>query len=314
MLKFNKQEKTLKEMTEFQLPKENEVIWFHFRSTKELPQEDSYLNIHPLSRKLFSTYSDFPKVNILKNEAVISLFFIKRNYQPVKVTILVNNQMVLSHSNDQDNDFISDIKTLFMNNESYMEQPGLILFYLINRISEYFLTAIDDIADEIQSIEKRVFKVPFENEIGKQVYRWKAKLHELRQIVEPQENVIKMIAHSDFPFVDEESGFFFQDLKENFSRVTSALDMFKETLNGVFNLQISLKADHTNAIMKTLTLVSVIFIPMTFIAGLYGMNFEFMPELKMRFGYFYVLAFMFIIGGTIATYFYVKGWWGHRKN
>ncbi|HYK72124.1 MAG TPA: CorA family divalent cation transporter, partial [Pseudoneobacillus sp.] len=103
------------------------------------------------------------------------------------------------------------------------------------------------------------------------------------------------------------------DLKENFSRVTSAFDAFKENLNGIFNLQISLKSDHTNAIMKTLTLVSVIFIPMTFIAGLYGMNFENMPELRMKNGYFYALTLMVCLGLSIMFFFRIKGWWGKRR-
>jgi magnesium transporter len=313
MLKYNKQKQTVEKLNSFEPPKEDETVWYHFENINQLSQQLTKLKIHPLAKTLFSNYSDIPKVNIFKNEAVISLFLIKDNYQTVKMTILVNDHLVLSHIEDDQKEYFKDLEKLFEDNPSYMERTGFILFTLINEISEHFLTAIDRIADEILEIEKRVFKVPFENEIGKKVYRWKSKLHELRQIVEPQENVIKMIAHSDFPYTDEDSGFYFQDLKENYARVTSAFDTFKENLNGIFNLQISLKSDHTNAIMKTLTLVSVIFIPMTFIAGLYGMNFENMPELKMRNGYFYALAVMGMIGGSIITYFRIKGWWGKKQ-
>ena len=91
--------------------------------------------------------------------------------------------------------------------------------------------------------------------------------------------------------------------------MTSAFDSFKNTLTSIFDLQMSLKSDHMNIIMKTLTLVSVIFIPMTFIAGLYGMNFERMPELKWDFGYFYALLLMFGIGISTLVYFKKKGWW-----
>jgi magnesium transporter len=313
MLKYNKQKQTVEKLNSFEPPKEDEMVWYHFENINQLSQHLTKLKIHPLAKTLFSNYSDIPKVNIFKNEAVISLFLIKDNYQTVKMTILVNDHLVLSHIEDDQKEYFKDLEKLFEDNPSYMERTGFILFNLINEISEHFLTAIDRIADEILEIEKRVFKVPFENEIGKKVYRWKSKLHELRQIVEPQENVIKMIAHSDFPYTDEDSGFYFQDLKENYARVTSAFDTFKENLNGIFNLQISLKSDHTNAIMKTLTLVSVIFIPMTFIAGLYGMNFENMPELKMRNGYFYTLGVMGMIGASIITYFRIKGWWGKKQ-
>jgi magnesium transporter len=313
MLRYNKQIKSVEKMESFQIPNQDEIVWFHFDKTNEFPQLLSELKIHPLAYKLFNDFSDIPKVNIFKNEAVISLFLIKDDLQTVRMTILVNNQLVLSHIEDHHKIDFSNLKKIFIDNPKYMEQTGFLLYHLIIQVSEKFLTSIDQIADEILALERRVFKDPFENEIGQKVYRWKTKLHELRQIVEPQENVIKMLAHSDFPFVDEESGFYFQDLKESYSRVTSAFDTFQENLNSIFNLQISLKSDHTNLIMKTLTLVSVVFIPMTFIAGLYGMNFEYMPELKIRNGYFYALSVMACIGLSIVTYFRIKGWWG-KKN
>jgi magnesium transporter len=313
MLRYNKQIKSVEKMESFQIPNQDEIVWFHFDKTNEFPQLLSELKIHPLAYKLFNDFSDIPKVNIFKNEAVISLFLIKDDLQTVRMTILVNNQLVLSHIEDHHKIDFSNLKKIFIDNPKYMEQTGFLLYHLIIQVSEKFLTSIDQIADEILALERRVFKDPFENEIGQKVYRWKTKLHELRQIVEPQENVIKMLAHSDFPFVDEESGFYFQDLKESYSRVTSAFDTFQENLNSIFNLQISLKSDHTNLIMKTLTLVSVVFIPMTFIAGLYGMNFEYMPELKIRNGYFYALSVMACIGLSIVTFFRIKGWWG-KKN
>jgi magnesium transporter len=313
MLIYKKQMNSVEKLESFQLPNQDEIVWFHFDKTNALPHLLSEIKIHPLAKKLFKDYSDIPKVNIFKNEAVISLFLIKDDYQTVRMTILVNNQLVLSHIEDNHKIDFSNLENIFFDNPKYMEQTGFLLYNLINQVSEKFLTSIDQIADEIQALERRVFKDPFENEIGQKVYRWKTKLHELRQIFEPQENVIKMIAHSDFPFADEDSGFYFQDLKESYARVTSAFDTFKENLNSIYNLQISLKSDHTNAIMKTLTLVSVVFIPMTFIAGLYGMNFEYMPELKFTNGYFYALTLMACIGLSIITYFRIKGWWG-KKN
>lgn len=313
MLKYNKKEQTLIKLNSFHIPEPGENVWYHFENTEHLPNVIAEMGIHPLAEKLFTEYSDYPKVNIFKNEAVISLYIINNNFKTTKMTILISEHIVLSHIENGEKKFLQDLVAFFSENHNFMSQTGLILYHLIGKASEYFLTAIDQIANEIQHIEKSVFKDPFENAIGKKVYRWKLKLHELRQIVEPQENVIKTIAHSDFPFLNEDSGFYFQDLKENFSRVTSAFDAFKENLNGIFNLQISLKSDHTNAIMKTLTLVSVIFIPMTFIAGLYGMNFENMPELRMKNGYFYALTLMVCLGLSIMFFFRLKGWWGKRR-
>jgi magnesium transporter len=94
-----------------------------------------------------------------------------------------------------------------------------------------------------------------------------------------------------------------------FSRVVAAFDQFKEEMGGIFDLQMSLKSDHMNVIMKTLTLVSAIFLPITFLAGLYGMNFEYIPELGWKYSYFVLLAVMVTVAVSLLSYFKKKGWW-----
>ncbi|ARP42568.1 Putative metal ion transporter YfjQ [Geobacillus thermodenitrificans] len=104
------------------------------------------------------------------------------------------------------------------------------------------------------------------------------------------------------PYIDE--------VASRFACVPAALDAFKESLSAIFDLQLSLKSDHMNVIMKTVTLVSVMFLPMTFIADVYGMNFTFMPELKWRYGYPFALLLMAAVAALIVLYFKRNGWWG----
>lgn len=316
MLKYNSNNKTIEKFDSFSLPSTDEIIWFHlnnetFQQTFDKILEE--LQIHSLAKKFMESFSDIPKVNIYKNEAVISIFSIEENYQPVKINILVGKNFIITREQDSNLHLLKEITKDFEENPEHMSHTGYILYQIIQKASHEFLHAIDDIADEIQALEKSVFKDPFENKIGKNAYRWKAKLHDLRQIIEPQESVIKSIGQSEFPYINEDSGFYFQDLQHNYERIINALDTFIENMASIFNLQLSLKSDHTNTIMKTLTLVSVIFIPMTFIAGLYGMNFEYMPELKLDYGYFYILMIIFGLGCGIAFYFRKQGWWGGKK-
>lgn len=315
MLKYNKQSKTLDRIETFTLPTTDEIIWFHIENKSFKKSFDTIieqLTIHPLAQRFMEEFNDLPKVNVYKNEAVISLFSIEENFQPVKLNILVGTNFIITREQDSNLHLLSEIIKHFEENPEDMSHTGYVLYQIIHKVSIEFLHAVDEIADEIQALEKSVFKDPFENKIGKDVYRWKARLHDLRQIIEPQEQVIKSIGQSEFPYINEDSGFYFQDLQHNYSRIVNAFDTFIENMTSIFNLQISLKSDHTNTIMKTLTLVSVIFIPMTFIAGLYGMNFEYMPELKWDYGYLYVLIVIFGLGCGIAFYFRKKGWWGKK--
>lgn len=316
VMSFDPSNNTSEEMDEFTLPtKSNEMIWVHIgpESEGELKNYLEKVDIHPLAEQAILSFSEVPRVDVYNDHAFISTVAIKEDYSVARISILAGKNYVITHQEENNLALFSELEEDFRDHPHYMSSAGHILYHILDKVGAFYLEIVDQIAEEIQGLEKQVFKTPFANEIGHEVYRWKAKLHNLRQIVEAQETVIKTIGHSDFPLINEDSGFYFQDLQSNFSRVVSAFDTFKENLTGVFDLQMTLKSDHMNAIMKTLTMVSVIFLPMTFLAGLYGMNFEVMPELKWKYGYVYSLILMFGLGVSIALYFRKKGWWGRKS-
>ncbi|WP_147534842.1 magnesium/cobalt transporter CorA [Bacillus marasmi] len=313
MLLFTSTTGQIKTVQSFHIPRDDdEILWFGLRCDIQDPSL-TQIKMHDHAKQSLLTFSDIPKVNEYKNEAVICLTALDNSFETEKINILVGKNYVITIEEKGIIGLKDSLTKLFNEEQMRMSHTGHILFHIINVISANYLAAIDEIADEILNLEKSVFKDPFENRIGKTAYRWKTKLHELRQIIEPQESVIKEIVTKEFPYTNEESTYYFQDIESDYSRIISAIDTFKENLVSIYNLQMSLKADHSNAIMKTLTLVSVIFIPMTFIAGLYGMNFEKMPELSWHYGYPAALIVMFGGGLSIAMFFRIKGWWGKNE-
>lgn len=316
MLIYSTNNKTVTKRDVISLPSsKEEIAWIHFHpsNTNEFEPFIKQLSIHHLALKGLQEYSDLPKIDVFRNESIISLIAIQPDYTQVKITLLVGDNYVISKV-EKDLQLAKNLEKPFMDNPNSMSHVGMIVFHIFDLIVSQNLEVIDQIANEIQSLEKKVFLDPFENKIARSVYQWKATLHTLRQTVEAQGDVMETINSDKFPFTNEESKYFMKSLENNYARVVNALDTFKEGLNSVFNLQMTLKADHTNVIMKTLTLVSVIFIPMTFLAGLYGMNFEIMPELKWDYGYLYALVLMLVTGLFISLYFRKKGWWGKGDN
>lgn len=312
MLIYSANAKSVTKKDDISLPASREdIAWIHFHPSNSNQFEPfiKNLNIHPLALKELQEFSDIPKIDVLKNESIISLIAIQQDYTRVKITILIGHNYVVSKV-EKDLNLVKNLEKPFLDNPQKMSHVGMILFHFLDQTISQDLEIIDKIADEIQSLEKKVFINPFENKIARSVYRWKATLHELRQTMETQEDVMETISSEKFPFTNEESRYFIRNLNNNYARIINALDTFKESLNSIFNLQMTLKADHSNTIMKTLTLVSAIFLPMTFLAGLYGMNFEIIPELKWDYGYQYALVLMLVTGLSIAFYFRKKGWWG----
>ncbi|MEH7443906.1 magnesium transporter CorA family protein [Bacillus sp. JJ1122] len=307
--------KNVKKEQAYTLPSSSsDTIWIHFEPTNKERFDEfiSKMEIHPLAKKGLEQFSDIPKIDVFNNEAIISLFAIQDDYTQAKITILVGANYVITKE-EENIDLLAQLEQLFFEHPEQMETSGKVLYHIFDKVSSIDLKMVDRIADNIQKLERNVFDKPFENEIPRSIHRWKSSLHELRQTIEAQDQVMTTISRKELKFVDEDSALYFKDLNNSYARVVNALDSFKESLDSIFNLQMTLKSDHANSIMKTLTLVSAIFLPMTFIAGMYGMNFESMPELKWRFGYGYALFLMFGIGAGIALFFRAKGWWGNKK-
>lgn len=310
---YSKKSKVCTPLQDTVLPTTNDdTVWVHVtsKSTSKLDPILHQLHIHPIAQNAISTFSHSPRLDNYQHHLFVSTFILKGYDEMVRVSILVGENYVISHEEENSLQVFSFIEEDFTDHPEHMKSTGHILYHILDQSNKFYLESVDKISIEIQKLEKSVFKKPFANEIGHNVYNWKERIHKMRNVVEAEETVIKELQQAENKYVDQDSGIYLQSLENNFKRVVDALDSYINTLSGIFDLQMSLKSDHMNTIMKALTIVSVIFIPMTFIAGLYGMNFSIMPELNWKYGYFYALSLMFILGVSIALYFRYKGWWG----
>jgi magnesium transporter len=133
-------------------------------------------------------------------------------------------------------------------------------------------------------------------------------LVELRKIVLPLKDVTFQLEKMQSPFLQAENRNYFADLKENCLAVLEEIEANKQILEGMANLYYAVQGQRMNEIMKVLTVVSAIFIPLTFIVGVYGMNFKHMPELDYPYGYYTVVGVMFAISITLLIVFIKRGW------
>lgn len=249
-----------------------------------------------------------PRIMMFQDHAYLSFYGFRKDWSPFKISILIGKTFLVTMSEEK-LPFLEEVRQRLRDEPEKMDDSGAILYLVLDSLVERYLGQVDEIADEIQRIERQVFDRPFDNETGHRLFDWKRQLHHLRGIVEEEHSIVLTLADPDFPYWEEGTDFYFQDLDHSFGRVIAAFDQFKEEMGGIFDLQMSLKSDHMNVIMKTLTLVSAVFLPITFLAGLYGMNFEYMPELTWKYSYFVLVGVMATVAITLMTYFKKKGWW-----
>ena len=148
-------------------------------------------------------------------------------------------------------------------------------------------------------------KIKFDfNVIEKQ----KRKLLELKKLVTPFKNILTHLENMSTNLIESDNRRFFHELFDNVSDILDEIDDTKQILDGLSNLYYSIQGQKMNQIMKLLTIISTIFIPLTFLAGIYGMNFEYLPELKLKWGYFIFWGVILFTATSLIIFFKKKDW------
>jgi magnesium transporter len=135
----------------------------------------------------------------------------------------------------------------------------------------------------------------------------------LRRISTKQMEVFYRMSRGEFSLIDQQMLPFYRDIYDHLIRVTDLAESYRDLIGGALEAYLSVVSNRLNEIMKVLTIFSAIMLPLTFIAGVYGMNFEHMPELATRYGYFVVWGIMIVVALGMLGFFWRRGWIGGGK-
>lgn len=182
-----------------------------------------------------------------------------------------------------------------------------LLYRLIDIIIEKYYSVLEGIGQQIEDIEEDILQNPSSNEFRK-IQRTKKELIFLRKALYPLREAIGRLTRSETIGVSKEGARYFADLYDHVVQLISSLDTYRDLTTSLMDIHINALNTRMNEVMKVLAIISTIFMPLTFIVGVYGMNFDVMPELRWPFGYVYVLALMTIITGAMVAYFRHKKW------
>jgi magnesium transporter len=188
-------------------------------------------------------------------------------------------------------------------------QDAYMLTYTIaDTIVDGYFPAIDAVGDRIDLLEEDMFSNASADTL-QAVFQMKRQLLELRRVVAPTRDVFNSFTRRELPILGDHSLAYFQDVYDHVIRVTDAIDAYREILSSVIDVHLTLVSNRLNETVRTLTAASIVLMSLALIAGIYGMNFEHMPELTWRYGYFLILGVMVAIGAGLALVFKRIGWW-----
>jgi magnesium transporter len=180
---------------------------------------------------------------------------------------------------------------------------GLLAYLLIDGIVDDYLPLLDIMSDRMDDLEDSIFG-EWRAESIEEIFGIKKKLLFLRRAITPLRDVFNMLLRREQPIFPREIHIYFQDVFDHLIRVADTIDTLRDMLGSTMDAYLSVSGNRMNKIMKRLTSISTILMSVTLVAGIYGMNFTLMPELRWRYGYVYALGSMVVIG--IALYVYLK--------
>lgn len=183
--------------------------------------------------------------------------------------------------------------------------PAFLLYLILDAMEDVSLPYLDHLDDRLDAIDERILDRPGPETLA-DINRMKREVNALRRFVLPQAEVLRRLGRGEFPVVPAEAVLYFRDIHDQLFRVSAAADAYRDILTGALDSYLSAVSNNLNSVMKVLTVFASVMLPLTFIAGVWGMNFRHMPELDWRYGY--ALAW-----GTMAVVALGLGWFFRRR-
>ncbi len=272
-----------------------------------------HFNIHPLILEDIVNTNQRPKVEDLEE----FLFIILRmhannstatNFNTEQVSILITENCVISFQ-EQEGDLFDPIRNRIRTGKGKIRSMGTdyLAYVLIDAVVDNFFFILEQTGEVTENLENEVMENPIP-EVLQKLHSLKRNLLFLRKSVWPLREEITKLQRTESSLITSSTNIYLNDVYDNTIQIIDMVETMRDIITGLLDMYLSNISNKMNEVMKVLTIIATIFIPLTFIAGIYGMNFANMPELQFKWGYFIVLGIMGFIGILMVWYFHKKKW------
>ncbi len=226
-----------------------------------------------------------------------------------QISLILGENFVISFQEGIKGDVFNPIRERLRNSRGRIRSMSAdyLAYSLIDAIIDNYFIFIEQIGEKIENLEDELVTNPLSKTLH-QIHALKREMIFLRKAVWPLREVISLMEREESPLIKDTTKIYLRDVYDHTIQVIDTIETSRDMLSGMLDIYLSSMSNRMNEIMKFLTIIGTIFMPLTFIVGLYGMNFEHMPELKWKWGYFAVLGIMSAIGIFMVIYFKKKKW------
>lgn len=304
------------------LDKDDSVTWIDVRGISHLRTFErigEIFKLHPLALEDCTNVPQRPKSDIYDERQVIitrmASIFEGRLFTE-QLAIVFGDRFVLTVQEEPDTDCLDPLRQRLRLGRGTIRKAGAdhLAYALVDAVVDGFYPLLEHYGEALEELELRVASMRHTN--SREIFDMKRELLELRRSVWPQRDLLAGLLRDDSAHITPETRVYMRDTYDHVVQVMDMVESFREIASSLMDLFMSGQSNRMNEIMKVLTILSTIFLPMTFIAGVYGMNFHTersplnMPELDWTWGYPFALAVMFLSAALLLGYYWKKGWIG----
>jgi len=226
-----------------------------------------------------------------------------------QVSIILGVNFVISFQEGLEGDVFDPVRERLTKGQGWMRTagPDFLVHALLDIIVDNYFLVLESLAEKIEQIEEELIDDPSTMTMHA-IYRLKREMLFLHKAIWPLREVVGGLQRRDTPLISDTTVIYLRDLYDHTIQVVDTLETLRDMLSGMLDIYLSSVSNRLNAVMKVLTIIATIFMPLTFLAGIYGMNFKHMPELEWQWGYPALLVLMLVITGAMLLYFQKKKW------
>lgn len=311
---IEKELNNVEEIFEFKLS--DTISWINLNGlnhVKEIEKIGIHFNLHPLVLEDIVSISQRPKIDEHEDYlfVVLKMLYSDKQDQIVseQVSFILGKNYVLSFQ-ESEGDVFDTVRERIRHGKGRVRtmNSDYLLYILMDAIVDHYFTIIETLGDKIEDYETNIFSGNVSKTINRDIQDLKREILKMRRGILPLREVINRIEKHEGPLIHSKTKPFYRDIYDHLIQVSENLDIYREMIWSLMDMYMTTISNKMNEVMKVLTIMASIFIPLTFIAGIYGMNFDNIPELHYKHSYFILWGVMIAMFLGMVYYFKKKKW------
>lgn len=291
------------------------ITWINVNglsNTDDIITLGNHFELHPLIQEdIVSTYQR-PKID--EYEEYLFIVFKMLHYDNEQLTnehisMVMGKDYVLTFQ-EAEGDVFGDLRDRLEHGKGRIRGLGAdyLMFAILDAVVDNYFTVVEFLSNKVEILEDKLFDDREAPNITAEIQDLKKEILKIRKAVVPLREVINRLEKIETLLIEERTHKYIRDLYDHIIQVNESVEIYREMIWGLMDMYLTTLSNKMNEVMKVLTIMASIFIPLTFMAGIYGMNFDHMPELHIKYGYYYLWAAMIVVFFGMLWYFKRKKW------